>query len=94
MSPRRGIIILFIYLINITPKQNQDVHPKQDIHTPSNIIDNASRYINNASRLKNMERGGNSVIVSISKLLTVMGMQDNTIMALSISGKLQQQTSA
>jgi hypothetical protein len=41
-----------------------------------------------------METGVNSVIVSISKLLTVMGVQDNTIMDLSVSGKLQQQTSA
>src|SRR5215216_4925278 len=70
------------------PKQNQDVHPKQDINTPSNIVANASRYNNNASRLSNMETGGNSVIVSISKLLTVMGVQDNTIRTLSkISGQ-------
>ena len=70
------------------PKQNQDVHPEQDINTPSNIVANASRYNNNASRLSNMETGGNSVIVSISKLLTVMGVQDNTIRTLSkISGQ-------
>ena len=65
------------------PKQNQDVHPKQDINIPSNIVANASRYNNNASRLSNMETGVNSVIVSISKLLTVMGVQDNTIRTLS-----------
>jgi hypothetical protein len=65
------------------PKQNQDVQPKQDINIPSNIVANASRYNNNASRLSNMETGGNSVIVSISKLLTVMGVQDNTIRTLS-----------
>ena len=70
------------------PKQNQDVHPEQDINTPSNIVANASRYNNNASRLSNMETGVNSVIVSISKLLTVMGVQDNTIRTLSkISGQ-------
>jgi hypothetical protein len=70
------------------PKQNQDVQPKQDINIPSNIVANASRYNNNASRLNNMETGGNSVIVSISKLLTVMGVQDNTIRTLSkISGQ-------
>jgi hypothetical protein len=70
------------------PEQNQDVHQKQDTNTPSNILANASRYNNNASRLSNMETGGNSVIVSISKLLTVMGVQDNTIRTLSrISGQ-------
>ena len=65
------------------PKQNQNVHPKQDVKTPSNIVANASRYNNNASRLNNMKTGGNSVIESIGKLLTVMGVQDNTIMTLS-----------
>lgn len=65
------------------PKQNQNVHPKQDVNTPSNIVANASRYNNNASRLNNMKTGGNSVIESIGKLLTVMGVQDNTIMTLS-----------
>ncbi len=65
------------------PKQNQNVHPKQDVNTPSNIVANASRYNSNASRLNNMKTGGNSVIESIGKLLTVMGVQDNTIMTLS-----------
>ena len=65
------------------PKQNQNVHPKQDVNTPSNIVANASRYNNNASRLNSMKTGGNSVIESIGKLLTVMGVQDNTIMTLS-----------
>jgi hypothetical protein len=64
------------------------MHPKQEINTPSNVVANASRYNNNASRLSNMKTGGNSVIVSISKLLTVMGVQDNTIRTLSkISGQ-------
>ena len=70
------------------PEQNQDVHPKQDTNTSSNIVANASRYNNNASRLSNMETGGNSVIVRISKLLTEMGVQENTIRTLSrISGQ-------
>lgn len=70
------------------PKQIQNVHPKQDVNTPSNVVANASRYNNNASRLNNMGTGGNSVIASIGKLLTVMGVQDNTIRTLSkISGQ-------
>ena len=70
------------------PKQNQNVHPKQDVNTPSNIVANASRYNNNASRLNTIETGGNSVIANVSKLLTVIGVQDNTIRILSkISGQ-------
>ena len=40
-------------------KQNQNEHPQQDLNTPSNVVANASRYNNNASRSNSTETGGN-----------------------------------
>ena len=69
-------------------KQNQNEHPQQDLNTPSNVVANASRYNNNAYRSNSTETGGNSVIADIGKLLTVMGVQADTIRTLSkISGQ-------
>ena len=62
---------------------NHDIKLEQDINTPSNVIANASRFNITASRFNNIEIGGNPIAASISKLLTVMGEQDNTIRTLS-----------
>ena len=63
--------------------ENQDITLEQDANTPLNVIANASRFNITASRFNNIEIGGNPVAASISKLLTVMGEQDNTIRTLS-----------
>jgi hypothetical protein len=63
--------------------KNHDITLEQDINTPLNVIANASRFNITASRFNNIEIGGNPVAASISKLLTVMGEQDNTIRTLS-----------
>ena len=63
--------------------KNHNTTLKQDINTPLNVIANSSRFNITASRFNNIEIGGNPVAASISKLLTVMGEQDNTIRTLS-----------
>ena len=63
--------------------KNHNAIQKQDINTPLNVIANSSRFNITASRFNNIEIGGNPVAASISKLLTVMGEQDNTIRTLS-----------
>ena len=63
--------------------KNHDLKLDQDINTPLNVIANASRFNITASRFNNLEIGGNPIAESISKLLTVMGEQDNTIRTLS-----------
>jgi hypothetical protein len=63
--------------------KNHNTILKQDINTPLNVIANSSRFNITASRFNNIEIGGNPVAASISKLLTVMGEQDNTIRTLS-----------
>ncbi len=63
--------------------KNHDIKLEQDMNTPSNVIANATRFNITASRYNNMEIGGNPIAASISKLLTVMGEQDNTIRTLS-----------
>jgi hypothetical protein len=69
-------------------KQNKNEHPQQELNTPSNVVANASRYNNNASRSNSTETGGNPAIAGVGKLLTVMGVQDDTIRTLSeISGQ-------
>jgi hypothetical protein len=61
-------------------KQGQNVKPTQDVNTPPNVIANAARF---NTQFINMQIGGNPITVSIGKLLTVMGEQDNTIRILS-----------
>jgi hypothetical protein len=61
-------------------QQGQNVKPAQDANTPPNVIANAARF---NTQFNNMEVGGNPITVSIGKLLTVMGEQDNTIRILS-----------
>ena len=61
-------------------KQGQNVKPTQDANTPPNVISNAARF---NMQFINMQIGGNPITVSIGKLLTVMGEQDNTIRILS-----------
>jgi hypothetical protein len=57
---------------------------EQDVNTPLNVIANTSRFNITASRSNTMEAGNNDpIVVSIGKLLTVMGQQDNTIKTLS-----------
>ncbi|HXT85152.1 MAG TPA: hypothetical protein VN704_12625 [Verrucomicrobiae bacterium] len=63
--------------------KNHNTILKQDINTPLNVIANSSRFNITASRFNNIEIGGNPIVTSISKLLTVMGEQDNTIKTLS-----------
>ncbi len=63
--------------------KNHDLKLDRDINTPLNVIANASRFNITASRFNNLEIGGNPIAESISKLLTVMGEQDNTIRTLS-----------
>ncbi len=63
--------------------KNQDIILEQDINTPLNVIANSTRFNISTSRFNNMEMGGNPIVESISKLLTVMGEQDNTIRTLS-----------
>jgi hypothetical protein len=63
--------------------KNPDIKLEKDINTPLNVIANSSRFNITASRFNNMEIGGNPIAASISKLLTVMGEQDNTIRTLS-----------
>ena len=63
--------------------KNHDIKLEHDINTPSNVIANATRFNITASRFNNIGIGGNPIAASISKLLTVMGEQDNTIRTLS-----------
>jgi hypothetical protein len=63
--------------------KNHNTILKQDINTPLNVIANSSRFNITASRFNNIEIGGNPIAASISKLLTVLGEQDNTIRILS-----------
>jgi hypothetical protein len=63
--------------------KNHNTILKQDINTPLNVIANSSRFNITASRFNNIEIGGNPVAASISKLLTGVGEQDNTIRTLS-----------
>ncbi|PWU82329.1 MAG: hypothetical protein DLM72_02400 [Candidatus Nitrosopolaris wilkensis] len=61
-------------------KEGQNVKPAQDTNTPPNVISNAARF---NRQFNDMQIGGNPITVSIGKLLTVMGEQDNTIRVLS-----------
>ncbi len=63
--------------------KNHDIQVKQDTNTPLNVIANSSRFNTTASRFNNIEIGGNPIAASISKLLTLLGEQDNTIRILS-----------
>jgi hypothetical protein len=63
--------------------KNLDIQLEQDTNTPLNVIANSSRFNITASRFNNIEIGGNPIASSISKLLTVLGEQDNTIRILS-----------
>jgi hypothetical protein len=63
--------------------KNLDIQLEQYTNTPLNVIANSSRFNITASRFNNIEIGGNPIAASISKLLTVMGEQDNTIRILS-----------
>jgi hypothetical protein len=60
--------------------QNQDNNQDKNSITPSTVITNAARF---NTLFNNLQIGSNRVPVSIAKLLTVMGEQDNTIRILS-----------
>jgi hypothetical protein len=61
-------------------KGGQNVKPAQDANTPPNVIANAARF---NKQFLDSQLGGNPATVSIGKMLTVMGEQDNTIRILS-----------
>jgi hypothetical protein len=61
-------------------KEAQNVKPAQNPNTPPNVIANAARF---NRQFLDSQLGGNPATVSIGKLLTVMGEQDNTIRELS-----------
>jgi hypothetical protein len=61
-------------------KEGQNVKPAQDANTPPNVIANTARF---NRQFLDSQLGGNPATVSIGKLLTVMGEQDNTIRELS-----------
>ncbi|MGC2575256.1 MAG: hypothetical protein WA364_27435 [Candidatus Nitrosopolaris sp.] len=61
-------------------KEAQNVKPTQNPNTPPNVIANAARF---NRQFLDSQLGGNPATVSIGKLLTVMGEQDNTIRELS-----------
>ena len=60
--------------------QDQDIKSVQYENTPQNVIANAARF---NKQFLDSQLGGNPATVSIGKLLTVMGEQDNTIRELS-----------
>jgi hypothetical protein len=64
----------------MSSKQGQNIKPAQDANTPQNVIANAARF---NTQFNNIQMAGNPITVSIGKLLTVMGEQDNTIRILS-----------
>ena len=60
--------------------QNQVNTQDRNIITPTNVITNAARF---NTLFNSLQLGSNQIPVSIAKLLTVMGEQDNTIRILS-----------
>jgi hypothetical protein len=60
--------------------QGQNIETPQNENTPQNVIANASRF---NRQFIDKQIGGNPITVSLGKLLTVMGEQDNTIRVLS-----------
>ncbi len=60
--------------------KNLDIQLEQDTNTPLNVIANTARF---NRQFLDKQIGGNPVTVSLGKLLTVMGEQDNTIRVLS-----------
>jgi len=61
-------------------KETQNEKSVQNQNTPQNVITNAARF---NKQFLDSELGHNATTVSIGKMLTVMGEQDNTIRALS-----------
>ena len=57
---------------------NQSQNPSKN--TPQNVISNAAQF---NRQFIDKQIGGNPITVSLGKLLTVMGEQDNTIRVLS-----------
>ena len=65
---------------NNKSRQDQNVQHTQNENIPQNVIANAARF---NKQFLDSQLGGNPATVSIGKLLTVMGEQDNTIRELS-----------
>ncbi len=61
-------------------KQNNGHDLEKNDLTPQSVIDNAARF---NRQFIDKQIGGNPITVSLGKLLTVMGEQDNTIRVLS-----------
>ena len=72
--------IVYFPVWNLMSKQGQNVKPTPDANTPPNVIANAARF---NAQFNNIQIGGNPITVSIGRLLTVLGEQDNTIRILS-----------
>jgi hypothetical protein len=68
---------------NTNQRQNPPGQNEESAHnenTPQNVIANAARF---NRQFLDKQIGGNPITVSLGKLLTVMGEQDNTIRVLS-----------
>jgi hypothetical protein len=68
---------------NTNQRQNPPSQNEESAHnenTPQNVIANAARF---NRQFLDKQIGGNPITVSLGKLLTVMGEQDNTIRVLS-----------
>jgi hypothetical protein len=60
--------------------EDQKIKPAENANTPSDVIANAARF---NRQFLDSQLGGNPATVSIGKMLTVVGEQDNTIRVLS-----------
>jgi hypothetical protein len=60
--------------------EDQKAKPTENANTPPNVIANAARF---NRQFLDSQLGGNPVTISVGKMLTVMGEQDNTIRVLS-----------
>jgi len=60
--------------------EDQKAKPAENANIPPNVIANAARF---NRQFLDSQLGGNPTTVSIGKMLTVMGEQDNTIRVLS-----------
>ena len=70
-------------MANQNQRQNpsdQNEEPVYNENTPQNVIANTARF---NRQFLDKQIGGNPITVSLGKLLTVMGEQDNTIRVLS-----------
>jgi hypothetical protein len=60
--------------------EDQKAKPTENANTPPNVIANTARF---NRQFLDSQLGGNPVTISVGKMLTVMGEQENTIRVLS-----------